>query len=374
MTASSRPTARADGLAGLARLFARLGVLGFGGPAAHIAMMRHEIVEQRRWLDDREFLRMAAATNLIPGPNSTELAMHIGARRAGGRGLLVAGLGFILPAVAIVSALAWAYARFGTRPEVGDLRLGVLPVIIAIVVHAAFGLARNTVSSPASAAITLGAVAAYLAGVHELLVLAAAGVIGCVIGAVRGLRLEVSVVILALTTARTSLARVGLIFLEIGATLYGSGYVLLAYLDSRLVGTGLLERVQLLDAISVGQITPGPVFSTATFVGWQLSGPFGAAVATIAIFAPAFVFVSVLGPLTSWLDRNRAGRDFLDGLAAASLGMMIAVVVPMAEESLVDPLATATAMVALALLVLGRISTTRVVVAGLTIGLARLML
>lgn len=374
MTASGRPASSGGGLAGLAGMFARLGVLGFGGPAAHIAMMRHEIVERREWMNDRDFLRMAAATNLIPGPNSTELAMHIGARRAGGRGLLVAGLGFILPAVAIVSVLAWTYARFGTRPEIVDVRLGVLPVIIAIVVHAAFGLARNTMTDATSVVIALASIAAYLAGVHELVVLAGAGALACIVGSVRGRHLEFTALLLAATVSRPSLARIGLIFLEVGATLYGSGYVLLAYLDSRLVGTGLLDRIQLLDAISVGQITPGPVFSTATFVGWQLSGPWGAAVATVAIFAPAFLFVALLGPITTWLDRHRAGRDFLDGLAAASLGMMIAVVIPMAEASLVDPLATATAMAALAVLVLGKVATTRVVAIGLAVGIARLVL
>lgn len=374
MTASDQPTPAGGGLAGLAGLFARLGVLGFGGPAAHIAMMRHEIVERREWMDDREFLRMAAATNLIPGPNSTELAMHIGARRAGGRGLLVAGLCFILPAVGIVAVLAGAYEHFGARPEIVDVRLGVLPVIIAIVVHSAFGLARSTTTDATSTAITLGAAAGYLGGVHELLVLAGAGALACIIGSVRRHRLEFPAVMLVVAMSRPSLVRIGLIFLEVGATLYGSGYVLLAYLDSRLVGTGLLERIQLLDAVSVGQITPGPVFSTATFVGWQLSGPLGATVATVAIFTPAFLFVALLGPITSWLDRHSAGRDVLDGLAAASLGMMVAVVVPMAEASLVDPLAAATATAALAGLALGRVSTTRVVAAGVAIGVARLIL
>lgn len=355
-------------------MFARLGVLGFGGPAAHIAMMRHEIVEQRGWMDDRDFLRMAAATNLIPGPNSTELAMHIGARRAGRRGLVVAGLCFILPAVGIVAVLAAAYERLGTRPEIVDIRLGVLPVIIAIVIHAAFGLARSTSTDTSAVVITFAAVCARLGGVHELLVLAAAGSFATIVGSVRRYRLDFPAVMLVLAVSRPSLVRIGMVFLEIGATLYGSGYVLLAYLDSRLVRTGLLERIELLDAVSVGQITPGPVFSTATFVGWQLSGPVGAAVATTAIFAPAFLFVAILGPITDWLDRHRAGRDFLDGLAAASLGMMVAVVIPMADASLVDPLSTTTAMAALALLVLGKTSTTAVVAAGVAIGAARLIL
>jgi len=364
----------------LAGVFLRLGVLGFGGPAAHVAMMRHEFVTTRQWMDDREFLRLAATTNLIPGPNSTELAMHIGSRRAGGRGLLVAGLAFLLPAVAIVTVIAWLYGRHGTDPRAVDLRLGVLPVIIAIIVHAAVGLARSAVTNAVQAAVALAAAAAYLADVHELAVLAGGGAAVCAAGAVGGLRASVPALVVAAAVrvgeARTepSLRRIAEIFLEVGATLYGSGYVLLAWLDSRFVGPGLIDRVQLLDAIAVGQITPGPVFSTATFVGWQLAGPAGAATATVAIFAPAFVFVALLGRLTAWLDRHRAGRDFLDGLVAASLGMMVAVVVPMAETSLGDPLAVATAIAAMAVLSARLTSATVVVIGGALIGAARLVL
>lgn len=364
----------------LAGVFLRLGVLGFGGPAAHVAMMRHEFVTTRQWMDDREFLRLAATTNLIPGPNSTELAMHIGSRRAGGRGLIVAGLAFLLPAVAIVTVIAWLYGRHGTDPRAVDLRLGVLPVIIAIIVHAAVGLARSAVTNAVQAAVALAAAAAYLADVHELAVLAGGGAAVCAAGAVGGLRASVPALVVAAAVrvgeARTepSLRRIAEIFLEVGATLYGSGYVLLAWLDSRFVGPGLIDRVQLLDAIAVGQITPGPVFSTATFVGWHLAGPAGAATATVAIFAPAFVFVALLGRLTAWLDRHRAGRDFLDGLVAASLGMMVAVVVPMAETSLGDPLAVATAVAAMAVLSARLTSATVVVIGGVLIGAARLVL
>ena len=216
--------------------------------------------------------------------------------------------------------------------------------------------------------------------IHELAVLAGGGAAVCAAGAVGGLRASVPALVVAAAVrvgeARTepSLRRIAEIFLEVGATLYGSGYVLLAWLDSRFVGPGLIDRVQLLDAIAVGQITPGPVFSTATFVGWQLAGPAGAATATVAIFAPAFVFVALLGRLTAWLDRHRAGRDFLDGLVAASLGMMVAVVVPMAETSLGDPLAVATAIAAMAVLSARLTSATVVVIGGALIGAARLVL
>jgi len=359
----------------LAGVFLRLGVLGFGGPAAHVAMMRHEFVTTRQWMDDREFLRLAATTNLIPGPNSTELAMHIGSRRAGGRGLLVAGLAFLLPAVAIVTVIAWLYGRHGTDPRAVDLRLGVLPVIIAIIVHAAVGLARSAVTNAVQAAVALAAAAAYLADVHELAVLAGGGAAVCAAGAVGGLRASVPALVVAAAVrvgeARTepSLRRIAEIFLEVGATLYGSGYVLLALLERELVERrGWIDERTLLDAVAVGQVTPGPVFSTATFIGWQVGGPWGAAAATIGIFAPSVLFVAAMEPLVRLANRRPALGSFLSGVGAAAVGLMAVVLLRMAGEAVADGWTAGIGIASLAVLMRTRVNSAWVVAGGCAAG------
>lgn len=358
----------------LAGVFARLGVLGFGGPAAHVAMMRTEFVERRRWFDDAEFLRMVAATNLIPGPNSTELAMHVGARRAGGRGLVTAGLAFIVPAVVIVGLLAWLYTEHSTDPAVIDLRYGVLPVIIAIVVHATWALARSTLgrSEPTAVVLAAATLAAYLAGVNELVLLVAAGLVSVGTGALRSGRAMVSLpALIAAASDNPALVRIGAVFLQVGALLYGSGYVLVAYLDARLVEPGYLSPEQLLDAIAVGQVTPGPVFSTATFVGWQLGGVWGALLATVAIFAPSFVFVAFLGRVVAFAERHESGRRFLDGVVAGSLGLLAGALVRLADDAIVDVFTGAFAAAALVALVWRRFGASTLVLAGLAVGLVR---
>ena len=251
------------------RLFLRLGIIGFGGPAAHNALMRDEVVRQRGWLDDSEFLDLVGVTNLIPGPNSTELAIHLGQQRAGGRGLVVAGLSFIAPAVVIVGVLAWLYERHGTDPMLIDLRYGVLPVIVAIIAHAVVALGRVSLVSPVGAAMAGAALAGFVAGVHELLLLVAAGTAAALWANRRRLRLGRFPLVMLLAdgepgpgSAGPSLWRLLLVFLEIGSILYGSGYVLVAYLQRNLVADrGWLSEQELLDAVSVGQVTPGPVFT-----------------------------------------------------------------------------------------------------------------
>jgi chromate transporter len=375
--ADEQPVVGPGRLGEVARLFVKLGVIGFGGPAAHVALMRDEVVRRRGWIDDAEFLDLVGATNLIPGPNSTELAIHLGHLRAGTRGLFAAGLCFIAPAVTIVGFLAWLYERHGTDPRVVDLRYGVLPVIIAIVAHALVGLGRSALTSVVHAVIAAAALAGYLVDVHELLVLATAGVAAAV-WANRG-RLDpgraMSLLLLPIaatdpaTPTSVSLRRLFLVFLEIGSVLYGSGYVLLAFLQRALVDErGWLTSEQLLDAVAVGQVTPGPVFSTATFVGWQIDGPAGAAVATIGIFLPSFVFVALLGRIVPWMRARPTARAFLGGVTAASLGLMAGVLVELTDTAITDALTVVIALAALGTLLRTTVNSAWLIGAGVLIG------
>lgn len=360
----------------VAALFFKLGVIGFGGPAAHIALMRDEVVRRRGWIDDAEFLDLVGATNLIPGPNSTELAIHLGHRRAGTRGLLAAGVCFIAPAVVIVGFLAWLYQRYGTDPTVVDLRYGILPVIIAIVAHALYGLGRSALTVPLNGVVAAAALGGYLAGVHELVVLVAAG-LATILWTNRHWRPDRMVSLLLFPLVATapnapdavSLRRLFLVFLEIGSVLYGSGYVLLAFLQRNLVDQhGWLTSQQLLDAVAVGQVTPGPVFTTATFVGWQIDGPAGAAAATIGIFLPSFVFVALLGRIVPWMRARPAARAFLTGLTSASLGLMAGVLIELADTALTDLATIAVAAAALAVLIRTKVNSAWLIGAGMLIG------
>ena len=344
MTSDSPPPATTP-LRDIAVLFLRLGTTAFGGPAAHIAMMHEEVVERRRWLTREQFLDYLGAVNLIPGPNSTELAIHIGHARGGWPGLLVAGVAFIVPAFAIVLGLAWAYVRYGSLPDAAGILYGVKPVVVAVVAHAIIGLARTAVRSPRLAAIAIGAAIAALAGLHELAVLLAAAVVGALSAATARAR-AVLVTLLAgsgATAAASSAAApvtlgpLLLVFAKAGAVLFGSGYVLLAFLRADLVERlGWLTEPQLLDAIAVGQVTPGPVFTTATFIGYLLAGVPGAIVATIGIFLPAFVFVAISGPLVPRLRTSRVAGAVLDGVTVASLALMAVVTAQLGRAALVD--------------------------------------
>jgi chromate transporter len=318
-----------------------MGATTFGGPAAHIALLRREAVERRGWLTDAQFLDLLGATNLIPGPNSTEMVMHVGWVRRGLPGLLVAGLAFIVPAMLITGAVGWAYTTWGTLPEAGWLLYGVKPVMLAVVVQAVAAMARKAAPNLRMTLIALLTIAAALAGVNELAALLGAGLFA--VGLARPGSTRAVAAPLLLSTAPGALAAaatpLGLfaVFLKIGAVLYGSGYVLLAFLRADLVERlGWLTEAQLMDAIAVGQITPGPVFTTATFIGWVLAGPWGALLATIGIFLPAFVFVALSGPLVPRLRRSPAASAFLDGVNAASLALMALVTAQLAGAALVD--------------------------------------
>jgi chromate transporter len=364
----------------LLAVFGRLGCTAFGGPAAHIAMMRDEVVRRRAWLTDAEFVDLLAATNLIPGPNSTEMAMHVGSRRAGWIGLIVAGAAFIVPAAVIVAGLAWAYVRFGTIPQAQWLLYGIKPVIIAVVAHALWGLLRVVRGSAVMVGAAVASLAAYLAGVNEIAILIVSGV------GVMALKKTVpssamlsasipSVATVAATAAAApgtaTLVGVFLLFLKIGAVLYGSGYVLLAFLQRDLV-----ERLrwitdqQLLDAVAIGQFTPGPVFTTATFIGYLLSGTAGATVATVGIFLPAFLFVAMSAPLIPRIRRSAAAGAFLDGVNAASLALMAGVTLRLSREAIVDPLTAVVALTALVILARTSINSAWVLAAGCLVGFA----
>jgi chromate transporter len=340
-------------------------------------MMEEEVVRRRRWLSREAFLDYLGATNLIPGPNSTELAIHIGHARAGWPGLLVAGACFILPAAVVVTAIAWAYVRFGTLPAAVGVLYGVKPVVIAVIVQALWGLGRTALKTRGLLALGVVATAAAAGGVHELAILALAGATMAVgQGILRGERAVPALVGMAGAAGGAAAIPFGLwplfaVFLKIGAVLFGSGYVLLAFLRADLVQRlGWLTEHQLLDAVAVGQITPGPVFTTATFIGFLLGGTPGAAVATVGIFLPAFVFVALSGPLVPRLRRSPTAGAVLDGVNVASLALMAVVTFELGRAALVDPLTVGMAAVSLLLLVHFRINSAWLVLGGAMIGLA----
>jgi chromate transporter len=382
-TVSDEPGA--PSLVETALLFLRLGTTAFGGPAAHLAVMEDEVVRRRRWLSREQFLDYLGATNLIPGPNSTELAIHIGMARHGWPGLLVAGGCFILPSAVIVGAIASAYVRYGTLPQVAGVFHGITPVVIAIILAALWQLARTATKSAGLAVLGLGALVALLTGVHELVVLLVAGVVSPLLANAVPWRRRMAVLVAAaggwgsssgmavaagsLGPAASSLWALFLVFARIGAVLFGSGYVLIAFLRADVVERlGWLTERQLLDAVAVGQVTPGPLFTTATFVGYLVGGAAGAAVATVGIFLPAFVFVALSGPLVPRLRRSRVAGAVLDGVNVASLAMMAAVTLQLGSATLRAPLPVALAGLSLALLARYSINPTWLVAVGATAG------
>lgn len=343
----------------LAGLFLKLGTIAFGGPAAHIAMMEDEVVRRRQWLTHEEYLDMLGATNLIPGPNSTEMAIHVGHKRAGWAGLLVAGTCFILPAFLIVTACALAYVKFGKLPQAEGLLYGVKPVIIAVVVQALWGLGRKAVKNWLLAILGGAAVALSFLGVNELIVLFGIGILP-MLGRIRKTTLAVE---------PFSLWAMGLFFVKVGAVLFGSGYVLLAFLRADLVEHWhWLNEGQLLDAIAVGQVTPGPVFTTATFIGYLLAGKTGAVVATVGIFLPAFVFVAISGPFLPRLRRSPVAGSFLDGVNVASLALMVTVTWYLGRAALIDVPTIILALASAILLLRFRVNSAWLVLGGALIG------
>ncbi|HVF10622.1 MAG TPA: chromate efflux transporter [Abditibacteriaceae bacterium] len=376
----------------LAALFLRLGATSFGGPAAHIALMEDEVVTRRQWLSRQEFLDLVGATNLIPGPNSTELAIHIGKLRAGWPGLIMAGAAFILPAVLIVLALAWAYERYGALPQMRWLLYGVQPVVIAIIAQALWKLARTALKGVFPVAVALLSIALVAAEINEVAVIALAAGIGLVAGWMTSRRnrnestpapedvdpmtappRSVPAIILfggSAVLAAPTVWSIFLVFLKIGSVIYGSGYVLLAFLRADLVERlHWLSDQQLVDAVAVGQMTPGPVFTTATFIGYQIAGVPGALAATLGIFLPSFLFVGFLSLVMAQLRDSPVARVFLDAVNAASLALMATVTFQLLRIALMDARTVAIAVAALATLLMLRLNSAWLIGAGAVLGL-----
>ncbi|OKL39004.1 chromate efflux transporter [Pontibacter flavimaris] len=324
------------------KLFLKLGAIAFGGPAAHIAMMEDEVVKKRKWMTHEHFLDLVGATNLIPGPNSTEMTMHCGHERAGWKGLVVAGAAFILPAVLITMVFAWLYRKYGQLPQVEPYIYGIKPAVIAIILSALISLGQKALKSIALWILGILTTAAALLGVNEILALFGCGFAGLLLYFIRNRATTANgfapllLLQAPLLAVQSSNLKIWLIFLKVGALLYGSGYVLFAFLDAELVAKGLLTRQELIDAVAVGQFTPGPVLSTATFVGWQLNGFWGAVAATVGIFIPSFVFVALLNPIIPKLRKSKAISAFLDAINVAAVAVIFAVAVEMSRDTLTD--------------------------------------
>ena len=327
----------------IAKLFLKLGFIGFGGPAAHIAMMQQEVVVKRKWMSEQHFLDLLGATNLIPGPNSTEMAIHIGYDKGSWKGLIVAGLCFILPAVFITGIFAWLYQQYGQLPEVQPFIYGIKPAIIAIIIGAVFPLAKKSVKSTFLAVVGILVLVLSLFGISEIYLMFGAGLLAMGLYSIQSKRntLQSFIPLAFLQIAQSPLlsetnTKLFWIFLKIGAILYGSGYVLFAFLDTELVATGLLTRQQLMDAIAVGQFTPGPVFSSVTFIGYQINGLSGAVISTIAIFLPSFILVALLNPLMKKMRQSKGLSIFLDAVNVASVAIIAAICLTMGKETITD--------------------------------------
>lgn len=335
------PISETNRLKEIASLFFKLGSISFGGPAAHIAMMEDEVVKKREWMTQQHFLDVMGATNIIPGPNSTEMTMHCGYERAGWKGLLVAGLCFILPAVFITGIFAWLYQKYGQLPEVEPFVYGIKPAVIAIIVMAAYRLGKKAFKTTELWILGLATLLACLLGVNEILALFACGALGVLLYFLKrpkGTFYSILPLLFlqGLGVVKMDTWHIFLTFLKIGAILYGSGYVLFAFLDAELVTHGWLTRQVLIDAVAVGQFTPGPVLSTATFIGWQMNGLWGALAATMGIFLPSFIFVAILNPLIPKIRASKIMGAFLDAVNVAAVAVIMAVCVVMGRETLTD--------------------------------------
>jgi len=364
-------------LAEIALLFLKLGTTAFGGPTAHIAMMEDEFVRRRKWLSHQEFLDRLGASNLIPGPSSTEMAIHIGFSKRGWPGLIVAGGCFIVPTAILVSLIAAAYVRYGSLPQVGRILYAIKPVVIAVVAQAFWSLAKSAVKSAWLGAILIVCAVAYLLHARELALLAVAGIAaaGPVLVRSRGMAMLLLAPMAAVAAKPDAvpfgLSRLFLTFLKIGSVLFGSGYVLLAFLRSDFVDRlHWLTEKQLLDAVAVGQVTPGPVFTTATFIGYIVGGARGAAVATVAIFLPAFVLVAASGPLIPRIRRSALAGAFLDGVIIGSLALMGVVAWQLGRAAIVDFTTVAIALVSAILLFRFRVNSAWLVIGAAVVGWA----
>lgn len=359
-------------------VFLRLGFTAFGGPVAHISMFRQEFVKRRNWLSDQRFLDLLGATNLIPGPNSTEMAIHIGYLRAGWPGLIAGGLAFTLPAVLIVLVLSWAYVAYGTTPQAAWLLYGIKPVVIAIIAQALWELGRKVMKNRVKLILALAAILLYFLGVNEVLLIFIGGIIFMLIEQWKHIKnlnkhtLPFFIPILpaaAAAAAPFSLSGLFLVFLKIGSILYGSGYVLIAFLQTDLVERlGWLTEQQLIDAIAIGQITPGPLFTSATFIGYLLASTPGALIATLGIFLPSYLFVAISNPIIPKIRKSVFAGSLLDGVIVASLGLMAAAAWQLGIASIVDLVSAAVFAAALLLILRYHVNSTWLILFGAVIG------
>lgn len=363
--------------------FLKLGFTAFGGPAAAMAMMRQEFVFRRKWLDDDEFLDLLGISNLIPGPNATELAIHIGYKHAGWIGLILAGVCYILPAMSIVLGFAWVYLRFGSLPSMEAVLYGIKPVVVAILLSALWGMLKPRLRLSLGLIISGIVFAAYLLGIGPLVLLIGGGLLMLIWGFIKD-KEKIPPIIFGvlpyplftlnsqISTGTFSLLRLFWVFLKAGSLMYGSGYVLLAFIEDDLVrNLGWLSQAQLIDAIAVGQITPGPLSTTATFVGFITSGLPGALLATFAMFLPGFIFVAVTRPFLYQLRESTIGAGFLDGVIYASLGLWGGVTWEIIGAALVDPYAVGIMMISLFLLIAYNLNTSWLIMGGAVIGLIK---
>ena len=360
------------------KVFFKLGLIAFGGPAAHIAMMEEEVVNKRKWMSRQHFLDLMGATNLIPGPNSTEMTMHCGYERAGYPGLFAAGISFIFPAVVLTGFLGFLYVEYGTLPQVEPFLYGIKPAVLAIIAGAVLKLGKKALKNATLGVLGALVVVAAFLGLNEIAAILGAGVLAIIWFGIKNKQgsakswlpvMYISTANIVMPTA-ISTSKIFWVFLKVGSVLFGSGYVLVAYLDGELVQKlHWLTEQQLLDAIAIGQFTPGPVLSTATFVGYQLNGVAGALAATAGIFLPSFVFVMLLNPLVNRLRKSKATAYFLDGVNIGAVGIMLAVLLQMTESIVIDWRAAVIALIG-ALAVFGpkKISSLYIVLGGAVLG------
>lgn len=368
-------------MAEISRAFLRVGLIAFGGPAAHLALLEDEFVSRRGWLSRQRFLDLMGATNLIPGPNSTEMTMHLGYERAGALGLFVAGTSFVLPAALLTAVLAWCYLQFGALPGAAPVLASVRPAIFVVILGAIWKLGRKAVTDWRLGAIAGGVAGLVWLGLGELPALVVGGVVGMLCLRVPHLLSSaISIVAALCLSTRTLLAaagesadlvKLGLFFVKVGSVLYGSGYVLIAFLEGGLIDDyGWVTRQQLLDAVAAGQFTPGPVLTTATFLGFLIGGPAGAATATLCIFLPAFVFAWILNPLVRRLRQSATSAAFLNAVNASAVGLMAVVAIDLARAAVSSGFALAIAVAAAMALFVARWPTAWIVVAAVAVGLA----
>jgi len=330
-----------DNLLEIAKLFFKLGCISFGGPAAHIAMMENEVVKKRQWFTQEHFLDLIGATNLIPGPNSTEMTMHCGYERGGWKGLFIAGICFITPAILITMVFACLYQSYGQLPTVEPYIYGIKPAVIALIIMAAYRLGKKAIKNTELIILGILTIIVCLLGINEISALFGCGILGVILYYFKKKKTIINSFLPLLIFQITDLSKIGnlkilLLFFKVGAILYGSGYVLFAFLNTELVANGLLTRQELIDAVAVGQFTPGPVLSTATFIGWQMNGAAGALAATLGIFLPSFLFVLLLNPLIPKMRKSKVVSAFLDAVNVAAVALIIAVCIDMSKDTLTD--------------------------------------